>query len=162
ATRLMTLLESLSVGVLLQDEHGRVVLANAAFVELFDLGLPPERLRGTERGDGDGGFARLQLDAGTATERVDQINGRGRQVISALHRNADRMLALVADLSLLAKLESGEIRLANAPVDLPALVRTAIAGTPDTDVRVVAEVSDGPSLSGDPGLLGQLVDTAVG
>jgi PAS domain S-box-containing protein len=264
AARLMTLLESLSVGVLLQDEHRRVVLTNAAFVELFDLGLPPETLRETERDpgrSGDRGFARLQLDADSATARVDQIIGRGRPVVgeeirlvngrvlerdytpitmdgttlghlwvyrdvtaqaeirrsleernrllselsalktefvhvvshelrtpltsintfanildddvelsaderaaavSAVRRNADRMLALVADLILLAKLESGEIRLASLPVDPAALARAAIAGAADTGLDVHADITDGPRLQGDPGLLGQLVDTAVG
>jgi PAS domain S-box-containing protein len=260
ATRLMTLLESLSVGVLLQDEHRRVVLANAAFVELFDLGLPPERLRDTERAS-DGGFARLHLDPETANARVDQVIGRGRPVVgeeiqlvngrvlerdytpitmdgttlghlwvyrdvtaqaeirrsleernkllselsalktefvhvvshelrtpltsintfanildeeielsadervaavSAVRRNADRMLALVADLILLAKLESGEIRLADLPVDLPALARNAAAGALEMGVHVTVDLTDGPRLHGDPGLLGQLVDTAVG
>jgi signal transduction histidine kinase len=47
---LTTLIEALNVGILLQDEHRRVVLTNAAFVELFAIGLTPDKLRGADMG----------------------------------------------------------------------------------------------------------------
>jgi PAS domain S-box-containing protein len=250
ATRLMTLLESLNVGVLLQDERRRVVLTNAAFVELFETGLPP--------GPRDG-ISQLYDQPESAQTRTDEIVARGRPVMSeevrlasgrvlerdytpitmdgatlghlwvyrdvtvqaqirqsleernrllselatlktefvavvshelrtpltsintfasmleeetlptgerraalaALKRNTDRMLSLVADLILLAKLESGEFELAAAPVDLPALVRAAVAET-DPAVRLAADLVDGPAVTGDPALLHQLVTTVLG
>jgi signal transduction histidine kinase len=45
--RLATLADLLDAGVLVEDEHGRVVLANQALVRVLELGLPPHRLRGT-------------------------------------------------------------------------------------------------------------------
>jgi len=255
ATRLMTLLESLNVGVLLQDERRRVVLTNAAFVELFETGLPPGRERSPQEG-----FAHLYAQPESALTRTDEIVGRGRPVVgeevrlanarvlerdytpimmdgttlghlwvyrdvtvaaqirqsleernrllselatlktefvavvshelrtpltsintfasmldeeetlpaeerraalAALKRNTDRMLSLVADLILLAKLESGELSLAPAPVDLPALVRAAVAEM-DPAVRLAADLVDGPAVNGDPALLRQLVATVLG
>jgi PAS domain S-box-containing protein len=90
------------------------------------------------------------LDSNTeATERQDAV--------AAIRRNASRMLALVADLLLLAKLESGEIVLAKDPVDLAALVREACA-----DRSVPSQVADGPPVQADEPLLRQLFDTAIG
>jgi K+-sensing histidine kinase KdpD len=82
--------------------------------------------------------------------------------MTAIRRNADRMLSLVADLILLAKLDSGELKLELAPVDVPALVRRAIDTADSAHVGLDVELGDGPPFTGDPRLLAQLVDTAVG
>jgi PAS domain S-box-containing protein len=74
AARLMTLIESLNVAVLLQDENRRVVLANAAFVEMFSLGVTPERLRGTKSGPGQGPGGDHQ--SGPHHEHVEQADQR--------------------------------------------------------------------------------------
>jgi signal transduction histidine kinase len=220
--RLATLVEALGVGVLLQDEQHRVVLANRALVELLGLGLPPEHLRGvvlptgldaladapdgrvlepdcapvTVKGVPQGrwwvlrdGTAQADIRRGQQdrarlsalkTEFVATVSHELRTpltsiatfanmldeslpaaertaAVAAIRRNAARMLHAVADLVLLAKLESGEILGASEPVDPAALVRR-FDGTP----AVRTEVSDGAPITGDPELLGQLVDTVVG
>jgi signal transduction histidine kinase len=81
---------------------------------------------------------------------------------AAIRRNADRMLGLVADLVLLAKLESGELVLADAPVDVCALVRDAAEASESEHVYLRIDLHDGPPLPGDGALLTQLVDTAIG
>lgn len=280
AARLTALIEALNVGVLLQDEQQRVVLANSTFVELFALGLAPERLRGAATRGGSA-FAQWYADQDAAERRVAETVSHGRPAvgeevvlgngrvmqrdyqpitldgttlghlwvfrdvtaqaeirrglearnriltelsslktefvrvashelrtpltsiatfaamlddgsgapsgldsddrdtaIAAIRRNADRMLVLVADLLLLAKLESGEITLRDEAVDVPALIASArehAVHGPDPGsggglitfahhpaVPVDLRVGDGRSVRGDPTLLEQLVDTAVG
>ncbi|MGC9669240.1 histidine kinase dimerization/phospho-acceptor domain-containing protein [Planosporangium sp. 12N6] len=287
--RLMALIESLNVAVLLQDEQHRVVLANTAFVEMFALGVPPERLRGAAGGPGGVPLAALYADAEEVRQRTAAAMRHGRPlrgeeiplvdgrvlerdyvpitldgstlgflwvfrdvtaqaeirrgleerarmlselstlktefigVVShelrtpltsistfatlleeevaalsaadraamtlAIRRNADRMLNLVADLILLAKLESGELGLHETEIDVPALLRDAAArngtggnspsaarngtggnspgaarnGTGgDGPVAVRLDLRHGPRLTGDTDLLAQLFDTAVG
>ncbi|MCW2642015.1 MAG: histidine kinase, partial [Dactylosporangium sp.] len=269
AARLMTLIESLNVAVLLQDEQQRVVLANAAFVEMFSLGVAPERLRGTAGKSGGSPLGRLYADAEDVERRTEAAVRRGRALrgeeitlidgrvlerdyvpimldgstlgslwvfrdvtaqaeirrgleerarmlselstlktefvgvvshelrtpltslntfatmleddaalssdertaaTTAIRRNADRMLSLVADLILLAKLESGELALDNSPVDVPALVRDAAeklihSTTESGDSRHVdlrLDLQDGPALPCDAELLSQLVSAAIG
>jgi PAS domain S-box-containing protein len=259
-TRLMTLIESLKVAILLQDEHERVVLANSAYVEMFSLGIAPERLRGA----GGSPLAGLYAGSEETEQRIQAAIRRGRPVhgeeitlidgrvlerdcvpimldgsalgflwvfrdvtahaevrrsleerarmlaelsrlktefvgvvshelrtplasintfaslleddatlsahdrsaaMSAIRRNADRMFGLVADLVLLAKLESGDLALDDAPVDLPALVRDAaerVAATAGRDVNLRLDLHDGPGLPGDSDLLTQLVELTVG
>jgi PAS domain S-box-containing protein len=81
ATRMMTLLEALNVGVMLQDEHRQVVLANAALVDLFDLGLPPERLLGADGRTPPDSHGNLYPDAGIMQQRIDEIIERGVPVL---------------------------------------------------------------------------------
>jgi PAS domain S-box-containing protein len=71
-TRLMTLVESLNVGVLLQDENRRVVITNSAFVELFDVGQEAAARAGGR------GNAALFADAAAAYDRADEVISRGR------------------------------------------------------------------------------------
>jgi PAS domain S-box-containing protein len=263
-TRLLTLVESLKVGVLLQDEHRRVVLSNSAFVEMFEVGATPERLRGASGRLSLREYRDLFADPVSASARADEIVRRGRPhfgdevalvdgraverdyvpitldgstlghlwvfrdvtaqaevrrtlqernrilselaalktefvavlshelrtpltsiatfagmldaaagldpaeyraAVGAIRRNADRMRSLVADLVLLARLESGEFALGTAPVALGPLIlaatRASDAGhngaTPAT-----ARVSDGPPVTGDEDLLRQLLDTVFG
>jgi PAS domain S-box-containing protein len=261
AARMNTLIESLGVGVLLQDSDGHVVLSNAAFVEMFALGLGPERLRGTPLRADSGRYA----DRVAAARRTDEAVSRGRPAIGqefaltdgrvverdympitldgttlghlwvfrdvtaqadvrrgleernriltelsalktefvsvvshelrtpltsiatfagmvddgdldpadrhhavdAIRRNADRMRALVADLVLLAKLESGEIVLGNDAVDFAELVRQACTEVPAEHLHLAIHGDDGgegegPTVLGDRDLLRQAVGTAVG
>ncbi len=255
--RLATLIESMGVGILLLDEHQRVVLTNSAFVELFALGLSPEKLRGTAPRGAGGTFTSAFADREAAEERIDETVKRGRPAIgdevslvggrvlerdyvpvvldgatlghlwvfrdvtaqaeirrgleernrmltevselktefvrvashelrtpltsiatfagmlasddgildpddrqtamTAIKRNADRMQILVADLLLLAQLESGETSLSTGPIDLPGLVREAC-----DDAGVPVRISTGPAIEGDEALLWQLLVTAVG
>lgn len=235
--RLLTLVESLKVGVLLQDEQQRVVLNNSAFVEMFEPAQFTDPAAAGERADDtvrrgrpcfgdevarvDGrmlerDYVPITLDgstlghlwvyrdvtAQTHVRRTLQEHNRiltevsalktefvavlshelrtpltsiatfagmldstaepavhadpaeYRTAVAAIRRNADRMLSLVADLVLLARLESGEFALGTEPVALGALVR---ATAPKS-----ARVSDGPPVSGDEELLRQLLDTVFG
>jgi PAS domain S-box-containing protein len=257
-TRLMTLIESLNVGVLLQDERRRVVLTNAAFVELFELGLPPESLCGSSRLN-HADFSHRFADPKAVYDRADEIVRRGRPAfgdelsladgrvverdyvpivldgstlghlwvfrdvtsqaelrrslqernriltelsalktefvavvshelrtpltsiatfasmlddddaldtenrgaaVAAIRRNADRLLSLVADLILLARLESGEMSLAAGDVDLAAVLRASCAAL-DGDCTQI-DIAGGPIVLGDESLLRQLFDTVLG
>jgi PAS domain S-box-containing protein len=255
--RLATLIESMGVGILLLDEHQRVVLANSAFVELFAIGLSPEKLRGTAPRGAGGTFTSAFADRDAAEQRIEETVKRGRPTLgdevnlvggrvlerdylpvildgatlghlwvfrdvtaqaeirrgleernrmltevselktefvrvashelrtpltsiatfagmlasdegildpddrqaatTAIKRNADRMQILVADLLLLAQLESGETTLSTGPIDLPVLVREAC-----DDAGVPVRISTGPAIEGDEALLWQLLVTAVG
>jgi PAS domain S-box-containing protein len=258
AARMNILIESLGVGVLLQDEQGHVVLSNSAFVEMFSIGLGPDRLRGTALRADSGGYAdreavRRRTDetmdhgrpvigqeltltdgrvverdympvtmdgatlghlwvfrditaqadirrgleernriltelSGLKTEFVTMVSHELRtpltsiatfvsmvddesltaqdrhQAMSAIRRNTGRMLALVADLVMLAKLESGEIVFGSDEVDLADLIRQTCVdqATEPTSHALTVKVSDGGSVVGDRRLLRQAVDTVVG
>jgi PAS domain S-box-containing protein len=252
--RMTTLIESMSVGILLLDEHQRVVLTNSAFVELFSLGLTPDKLRGTAPRGVGGTFTKGFADREAAEQRIDETVKRGRPTIgdevvlaggqvlerdyvpvtldgdtlghlwvfrdvtaqaavrrgledrnrmltevselktefvrvashelrtpltsiatfasmlggdldpqdeqtavSAIRRNAERMQVLVADLLLLAQLESGETSLTLRPLDLAGLLSDACSTT-----GVLASIGTGPTVEGDEAFLWQLVSTAVG
>jgi PAS domain S-box-containing protein len=255
--RMATLIESMGVGILLLDEYQRVVLTNSAFVELFALGLTPDKLRGTAPGGAGGMFTHAFADRDAAERRIDETVKRGRPSLgdevslvggtvlerdyvpvildgatlghlwvfrdvtaqaeirrgleernrmltevsdlktefvrvashelrtpltsiatfagmleadgdaldpadrhaatAAIKRNADRMQVLVADLLLLAQLESGETSLSVGPIDLAALVREACA-----DAGLPVRIVEGPQIEGDEALLWQLFATAIG
>lgn len=84
--------------------------------------------------------------------------------VEAVRRNTDRMLALVEDLMLLSRLETGDLPLVGVPVEVPSLVRDAVdalaAAEPATGVTVHAE--PGPPVRGDAALLREVVYTAAG
>ncbi|MBR8834106.1 MAG: SpoIIE family protein phosphatase [Stigonema ocellatum SAG 48.90 = DSM 106950] len=48
ASRLRTLIESLQIGVLLEDETRHILLANQQFCHLFDIPMTPEALKGMD------------------------------------------------------------------------------------------------------------------
>jgi signal transduction histidine kinase len=258
-SRLRALLNALDVAVLLVDDEDRVVLTNPAFVEMFRLGVTPQRLVGARLSAGGMGFHRLFADRervqaeaaalaragrGRRGDEVRLVDGRALErdflpvtvdgctfghlwvfrdvtveaearrgleernrilselarlktefvavlshelrtpltsintfasmldgadlppddrhaAVAAIRRNADRLLGLVADLILLAKLESGEITVNDGVVDLGRLVRDAVDRL-DVPTRLRTEICDGPRLGADAALLGQLVDTVVG
>jgi len=225
-TRLMTLVESLKVGVLVQDEQGRVVLSNSTFVELFEQGATRadevvQRNRpvfGDEVILRDGrvverDYVPIMLDgsalghlwvfrdvtAQTEARRTLEERNRiltelsalktdfvavlshelrtpltsiatfagmldvaaeldpteYRSAVGAIQRNAERLMALVEDLVLLARLESRELAPGSTPVDVATLLRaTAPAGA--------GPVPDGPPIRGDEALLRELLETAFG
>jgi K+-sensing histidine kinase KdpD len=72
------------------------------------------------------------------------------------------MLGLVADLILLAKLESGELALEESTLEVPALVRAAAEASDSGHVDLRLDLHDGPELTGDGNLLTQLLDTVIG
>ena len=109
------------------------------------------------------GFAQAILD-GTAADRDAQMHAA--QVI---HEESDRLARLVDDLLDLARLDSGQMTFARAPVDLDALVarvadRLSLRAQ-ENDIRLENEVSGLPMVTGDGDRLAQvftnLVDNAL-
>ena len=84
--------------------------------------------------------------------------------IEAINRNAQRMLGLLDDLTLLSRLESGDVVLGRAEVGVPALVAAVAealrAGLPGVPVTV--EQGDGPPVRGDEALLREMLYAAAG
>src|SRR5690242_6591490 len=80
--RMATLIESMGVGILLLDEHQRVVLTNSAFVELFALGLSPDKLRGTAPRGAGGMLTHAFADREAAERRIDETVKRGRPTLA--------------------------------------------------------------------------------
>ncbi|MDQ1656784.1 MAG: hypothetical protein QOD41_1867 [Cryptosporangiaceae bacterium] len=104
-------------------------------------------------------FAHLMEEPGCGAHEREHAMG-------AITRNADRMLRLVDDLILLASLEAGTAPLRLMPVDLSALVRSAIETwdpvAAKAGVKLACTIGDGPRLSADSRHLHQLVETLFG
>ena len=70
-----------------------------------------------------------------------------RALVDTIHRNASRLLQLINDLLLLAKLESGEPRIDRVPVDVGASVQRiaeeAQAFAESLELRLAVEVAEG-------------------
>ncbi len=58
-------------------------------------------------------------------EDADALAGEQREYVEIIHRNADRLLQLVGDLLLVARLESGGLAIDPGPVDLEPLIEAA-------------------------------------
>lgn len=84
--------------------------------------------------------------------------------VEAVRRNTERMLALVEDLMLLSRLETGDLPLAGTPVELPSLVREAAAAltAAEPQARLHVSATPGPPVRGDAGLLRQMFYAAAG
>ncbi|AGL21242.1 sensor histidine kinase KdpD [Actinoplanes sp. N902-109] len=84
--------------------------------------------------------------------------------LAAVRRNTDRMLALVADLMVVSRLQTGDLELHPEEIDLGALIRAAAdllaSGEPYTAATVEAE--PGPPVSADAALLRDLFYAAIG
>ncbi|MDR7280448.1 sensor histidine kinase [Catenuloplanes atrovinosus] len=95
---------------------------------------------------------------------VDLPEGERPTALSVVQRNTERMLVLIEDLMLLSRLESGDLPVAVAPVDLAPLVagagREVESVVPTAAVR--GAVEPGPPVPGDAGLLHQLFYAVVG
>jgi signal transduction histidine kinase len=95
----------------------------------------------------------------------DELTEEGRQFAEVIRRTGDRMLAVIDELALIARLESGDLQLELAPVSLPELVRTVVAEQ-QSRARSVAvalrgEDVDGPRISCDGVRLHQLLTSLV-
>ena len=89
---------------------------------------------------------------------VELPEGERPTALSIVQRNTERMLVLVEDLMLLARLESGDLPVGKEPVDLAGIVTGAgreIEHVVPTAV-VHGTVETGPPVPGDAGLLHQL------
>ncbi|MEU7903138.1 HAMP domain-containing sensor histidine kinase [Actinoplanes sp. NPDC049118] len=84
--------------------------------------------------------------------------------LAAVRRNTDRMLALVEDLMVVSRLQTGDLVLRRTSVDLPALIAEAAellaSREPYTDASVRA--GEGPPLSADAPLLRDLLYAVIG
>ena len=72
-TRLETLIGSMQAGVLLEDEHRRVALANDAFCTLFAIPVPPAGLVGTDCEGAAEQSKGLAADPERFVTRIDEI-----------------------------------------------------------------------------------------
>jgi len=103
-----------------------------------------------------GGYLRmLQSDAGTLTERQ-------RHMVDEAARSCAKLVDLLAQLSDLRKLDSGEAPIAHRPIDFFTLVRDVAAAVHEGDDREVHLTVRGPdtgaSIAGDPQRLGAALD----
>ena len=95
----------------------------------------------------------------------DTAFGEVRALIDVVARNTQRLHHLIDQLLDLAALESGHIELTEAPVDLTAVVRDAVAGAAVTaanrGVTVHSDVSARVVVAGDAARLRQVADQLV-
>ena len=84
--------------------------------------------------------------------------------LAAVRRNTDRMLALVEDLMVVSRLQTGDLELRPTSVDLGALIREAAellaSREPYTAATLLA--GDGPPLAADAPLLRDLLYAVIG
>ena len=84
--------------------------------------------------------------------------------LSAVRRNTERMLSLVEDLMVVSRLQTGDLPLTPAPVELPAVIRAAAdllaAHEPHTAATLAA--TDGPLLVADGPMLRDLFYAVIG
>jgi signal transduction histidine kinase len=94
-----------------------------------------------------------------------ELTGEHRQFAEIIRRTGDRMLAVIEELALIARLESGECRLDLALASIPELVRTVVAEqrprSQSAAVALLGEVVDGPPISCDRVRLHQLLTSLV-
>ncbi|MDT4995072.1 MAG: hypothetical protein QOH97_4964 [Actinoplanes sp.] len=84
--------------------------------------------------------------------------------LTAVRRNTERMLALVEDLMLVSRIQTGDLELTARPADLPALLRAAIdrLATAQPDTSATLRSAPGPLLTGDERVLGELFYAVLG
>jgi two-component system phosphate regulon sensor histidine kinase PhoR len=93
----------------------------------------------------------------------------GPKLIDGLHRNAERLARLLADLLDLSRLEAGQYRLEIVPVPVEAITEQSMTAIEPQakarEVTVTVEVPDGLLVKADPRALDQifvnLIDNAV-
>lgn len=105
------------------------------------------------------GFAELLLD-----DDAEPLSDEQREGVRAIERNAHRLLHLVADLLLLARLESATLSLQLGPVDVGQLTRTVLAEQAPpaaAGVELVDEVPPGLVVRADAARLQQVLDNLV-
>lgn len=94
-----------------------------------------------------------------------ELTGEYRQFAEIIRRTGDRMVAVIEELTLIARLESGECRLDLALASIPELVRTVVAEQQprfqSAAVALLGEVADGPPISCDRVRLHQLLTSLV-
>ncbi|MFI5932621.1 sensor histidine kinase [Actinoplanes sp. NPDC051494] len=84
--------------------------------------------------------------------------------LSAVRRNTDRMLALVGDLMVVSRLQTGDLAPQPGPVELGTVIAQAadLLASREPYTAATVETADGPPLSGDAPLLRDLFYAVVG
>ena len=84
--------------------------------------------------------------------------------LAAVRRNTDRMLALVEDLMLVTRLQTGDLELRPGPVDVGALIGEAaeLLASREPYTAATVRAGEGPRLRGDAPLLRDLFYAVVG
>jgi K+-sensing histidine kinase KdpD len=84
--------------------------------------------------------------------------------LSAVRRNTDRMLTLVDDLMVVSRLQTGDIALHRAEVDLAPLIAQAadLLAVREPHTAATLTAGAGPPLSADPALLRELFYAVLG
>jgi signal transduction histidine kinase len=94
-----------------------------------------------------------------------EVKGEYRRFAEIIRRTSDRMLAVIEELVLIARLESGECRLDLALASVPESVRTVVAELQPRSrfagVALLGEVVDGPPISCDRVRLHQLLTSLI-
>ena len=102
---------------------------------------------------------------GLLLEDDASLNDEQREFLAAIDRNANRLLRLVGDLLLLARLEAGSQQLAIAAVDPSALVASVVESLrPEADERSVTlstSISAPPVVYVDPGRIEQVLSNLL-
>lgn len=87
------MVEHLEVGILMEDEAGRIVLANPTFCRLFDIPVPWTELRGLDCGTAARQAAALFVDPEAFVARIDVLQAERRSVHGdVLERTDGRVL----------------------------------------------------------------------
>jgi K+-sensing histidine kinase KdpD len=84
--------------------------------------------------------------------------------LSAVRRNTERMLALVNDLMVVSRLQTGDLPLEPGTVDLPSVVREAadLLAAHEPHTAATLDVGDGPALTADGPRLRELFYAVIG
>lgn len=94
-----------------------------------------------------------------------ELNEEQREYLEIITRSSQRMLLLIDDLLLLARLETRSISIQVEPLDLAALIQESkpeiMSGADSAGVTLNIATEDGPPLFGDRGRLRQVIDNLV-
>ncbi|MFL5945807.1 MAG: sensor histidine kinase [Gaiellaceae bacterium] len=103
------------------------------------------------------GYAELALE--------EEFDDEARMYVEVIARNADRLLVLVNDLLFVARLQAGELSLAQADVELAGVVRETVqAHEPRASAKrisLTSELACAPSVHADQGRLLQVLDNLL-
>lgn len=80
-SRLATLIASLQVGILVENEHRAIVLANQSFCDLFGIGLEPKGLLGLDCSHMVTQSASIFAEPDRAIQRIDELLEQQKPVI---------------------------------------------------------------------------------
>ncbi|MFL6142322.1 MAG: ATP-binding protein [Labedaea sp.] len=106
-------------------------------------------------------FVELLTDPAMGT-----LNDHQQSACTVIARNTKRLLTLVNDLLLLARLDSGQLPLRTGRVNVPRLIRDAVDDrkleAEESSIVLECAVGAGPELIGDANRLQQVLDNVVG